>query len=160
MEAGKAASIAFTTHGFNNPQTKESIIKLKLYDIYVKNEKFVKNILEFNEITTFFLITLNNSKYAHNDEYTNEEIKDKNTINEEDEYTTFKNDYFKYIDYKSNVVISSLPEFIINEKTQLIFNYHENIFGLSENYYVFKYRINEFQNFLNNNHLDLNRIFT
>ena len=113
MEAGKAASIAFTTHGFNNPQTKESIIKLKLYDIYVKNEKFVKNILEFNEITTFFLITLNNSKYAHNDEYTNEEIKDKNTINEEDEYTTFKNDYFKYIDYKSNVVISSLPEFII-----------------------------------------------
>ena len=30
MEAGKAASQAFSTLGFNNPQTKESIIKLNL----------------------------------------------------------------------------------------------------------------------------------
>ena len=115
MEEGKAASQAFSTLGFNNPQTKEHIIKLKLYDIYVKNEKFIKFLLEFNEITTFFLITLNNSKYTHNDEYTNEEKKEENNIiNEgEDEYTLFKKDYFKYIDVKSNVVISSLPEFLI-----------------------------------------------
>ena len=113
MEAGKAASQAFTTLGFNNPQTKENIIKLKLFDIYVKNDKFVKFILEFNEITTFFLITLNNSKYVHNDEYTSEENNNKNTINEEDEYTTFKNNYYKYMEAKSNVVISSLPEFLI-----------------------------------------------
>ena len=113
MEAGKAASQAFTTLGFNNPQTKENIIKLKLFDIYVKNDKFVKFILEFNEITTFFLITLNNSKYIHNDEYTSEENNNKNTINEEDEYTTFKNNYYKYMEAKSNVVISSLPEFLI-----------------------------------------------
>ena len=115
MEEGKAASQAFSTLGFNNPQTKEHIIKLKLYDIYVKNEKFIKFLLEFNEITTFFLITLNNSKYTHNDEYTKEEKKEENNIiNEgEDEYTLFKKDYFKYIDVKSNVVISSLPEFLI-----------------------------------------------
>ena len=115
MEEGKAASQAFSTLGFNNPQTKEHIIKLKLYDIYVKNEKFIKYILEFNEITTFFLITLNNSKYEHNDEYTPEEKKEDNNIinEEEDEYTLFKKDYFKYIDAKSNVVISSLPEFLI-----------------------------------------------
>ena len=115
MEEGKAASQAFSTLGFNNPQTKEHIIKLKLYDIYVKNEKFIKFLLEFNEITTFFLITLNNSKYTHNDEYTTEEKKEENNIiNEgEDEYTLFKKDYFKYIDVKSNVVISSLPEFLI-----------------------------------------------
>ena len=43
-----------------------------------------------------------------------------------------------------------LPEFIINEKTQLIFNDNENPFKLSENFYVFKYPINEFQNYLNN----------
>ena len=43
-----------------------------------------------------------------------------------------------------------LPEFIINEKTQIIFNNNENLFKLSPNFYVFKYRINEFQNFLNN----------
>ena len=115
MEEGKAASQAFSTLGFNNPQTKEHIIKLKLYDIYVKNEKFIKFLLEFNEITTFFLITLNNSKYTHNDEYTKEDKKEENNIiNEgEDEYTLFKKDYFKYIDVKSNVVISSLPEFLI-----------------------------------------------
>ena len=43
-----------------------------------------------------------------------------------------------------------LPEFIINEKTQLIFNDNENPFKLSDNFYVFKYPINEFQNYLNN----------
>ena len=112
MEAGKAASMAFSTLGFNNPQTKEHIIKLRLFDIYVKNEKFVKQILEFNEITTFFLITLNNSKYTHNDEYTEEKNNNINSINEE-LYSTFKSDYYKYIDTKSNAVISSLPEFLI-----------------------------------------------
>ena len=112
MEAGKAASQAFSTLGFNNPQTKEHIIKMKLFDIYVKNEKFIKYILEFNEITTFFIITLNNSKYSHNDEYSGDEKKE-NVINEIDEYTAFKNDYYKFMDAKSNVVLSSLPEFII-----------------------------------------------
>ena len=115
MEEGKAASQAFSTLGFNNPQTKEHIIKLKLYDIYVKNEKFIKYILEFNEITTFFLITLNNSKYSHNDEFPNEDKKEENKIINEDEneYTLFKKDYYKYIDAKSNLVISSLPEYLI-----------------------------------------------
>ena len=112
MEAGKAASQAFSTLGFNNPQTREHIIKMKLFDIYVKNEKFIKYILEFNEITTFFIITLNNSKYSHNDEYSGDE-KNENVINEIDEYTAFKNDYYKFMDAKSNVVLSSLPEFII-----------------------------------------------
>ena len=114
MEASKAASQAFSTLGLNNPQTKENIIKLKLFDIYVKNDKFVKYILEFNEITTFFLITLNNSKYAHNDEYSEvENNNNENTINEEEEYNTFKINYYKYMDAKSNIVISSLPEFLI-----------------------------------------------
>ena len=47
--------------------------------------------------------------------------------------------------------IEYLPDFIINEKTQLIFKDNEDIFKLSENFYVFKYPINEVQNFLNNN---------
>jgi len=46
-----------------------------------------------------------------------------------------------------------LPEFIINEKTQLIFNDNENLFKLSPNFYVFKYPKNEFKNFLNNNQI-------
>ena len=49
--------------------------------------------------------------------------------------------------------IEKLPEFIIKEKTQLIFNNYDNMFKLSENFYVFKYRINEFQNFLYNNQI-------
>ena len=49
--------------------------------------------------------------------------------------------------------IVHLPDFIINEKTQLIFNFNENLFKLSDDFYVFKYPINEFQNFLNNNQI-------
>ena len=116
MEVTKAASQAFTTMGFNNNQTKELIIKMKLFDIYVKNEKLIKNILEFNEITTLFLITLNNSKYVHNDEYKEEEEK-KNSDNiiNIDEYSEFKDDFFQYMDANSNIIVSSLPEcFILN----------------------------------------------
>ena len=113
MEVNKAASQAFSTLGFNNPKTKEAIIKMKLFDIYVKNDKFVKNIFEFHEITTFFLITLNNSKFSHNDEYKEEEKNNNiNSINE-DELTKFLNEYFKYMDGSSNIVVSTLPEFCI-----------------------------------------------
>ena len=114
MDANKVASQAFATMEFDNPKTREFIIKMKLFDIYVKNEKFVQNILEFNEITTFFLITLNNSKYIHNDEYKEEENNNNNinTINE-DEFSEFKRDYFKYMDGSIKVILSSLPEFCI-----------------------------------------------
>jgi hypothetical protein len=46
-----------------------------------------------------------------------------------------------------------LPEFIINEKTELIFNGHKNIFKLSSSFYIFKYPKNEFQNLLNNSQI-------
>ena len=74
--------------------------------------------MEFNGITTFFLITLNNSKYAHNDEYSEIENNNENTINEEEEYNTFKINYYKYMDVKSNIVISSLTEFLILNKVK------------------------------------------
>ena len=112
MEINKAASQAFSTLGFNNPKTKELIIKMKLFDIYVKNDKLIKYILEFNEMTSFFLITLNNSKYKHDDEYKEESNNDNiNKIN--DEFSEFKNDYFTFMDGTTNKVISSLPEFCI-----------------------------------------------
>ena len=47
----------------------------------------------------------------------------------------------------------NLPEFIINEKTELIFNGHKNIFKLSSSFYIFKYPKNEFQNLLNNSQI-------
>ena len=77
----------------------------------MKNDKLIKYILEFNEITTLFLITLNNSKYTHDDEYKEEEKKDDNinSINI-DEYFEFTNDFYNYMDGTSNVIISSLPE--------------------------------------------------
>ena len=111
MEANKAASQAFATMGFNNPKTREFIIRMKLFDIYVKNDKLIKNILEFNEITTLFIITLNNSKYVHDDEYKEEEKKDENPnrINI-DEFSEFKNDFYEYMDGTSNIIVSSLPE--------------------------------------------------
>ena len=113
IEANKAASMAFSTQGINNPKTRELIIKMKLFDIYVKNDKFVKNIFEFNEITTFFLISLNNSKFTHNDEYKEENKNNNiNSINE-DKFSEFKNECFKYMDGTSNIVVSSLPEFLI-----------------------------------------------
>jgi len=47
----------------------------------------------------------------------------------------------------------NLPEFIINEKTEIIFNGHKNIFKLSSSFYIFKYPKNEFQNLLNNSQI-------
>ena len=44
----------------------------------------------------------------------------------------------------------NLPDFILNEKTELIFNPNENIYKLSPNLYIFKYPKNEFQKVLNN----------
>ena len=112
-EINKEANQAFSTLGFNNQKTKELIIQLKLFDIYAKNEKLIKYILEFNEITSFFLVTLNNSKYKHDDKYKEEKNNENiNKINE-DEFSEFKNDYLKFIDGTSNKVISSLPEFCI-----------------------------------------------
>ena len=113
MEANKAASAAFATMGFNNPKTREFLIKVRLFDIYVRNEKLIKNILEFNEITSFFLITLNNTKYIHNDEFKEEKKENNINIINEDKFTEFINDFSKYMDGNSNVVISSLPEFCI-----------------------------------------------
>lgn len=43
-----------------------------------------------------------------------------------------------------------LPDFIINEKTKLFFYPNENIYKISNNLYLFKYKKNEFQNFLKN----------
>ena len=114
MEINKAVSQAFSTLGFNNPKTRELIIKMKLFDIYVKNDKLIKYILEFNEMTSFFLISLNNSKYKHDDEYKEEKSNENINIINEDEFSEFKNDYFKFIDGASNKVISSLPEFCIS----------------------------------------------
>lgn len=59
-----------------------------------------------------------------------------------------KDNHIPLLEYNQIVY---LPDFIINEKTQLIFNDNETLFKLSDNFYVFKYRINEFQNFLKNN---------
>ena len=113
-EANKVANEAVNTLGFNNPKSREMVNSLRLLNIYVRNEKLIKYILEFNEITSFFLITLNNSKYTHNDEYKYENLNNyRNNIIKEDEYLEFKNDFFKFMDATSNIVISSLPEFCI-----------------------------------------------
>ena len=45
--------------------------------------------------------------------------------------------------------IEQLPEFIINEKTQITLNKSENIYKLSSYYYIFSYPKNKFENYLN-----------
>ena len=112
-DAIQEANQVSTIFGFNHSKTREFIIKVLLFEIYAKNDKFVNNILEFNEITTFFLISLNNLKYIHNDEYIDEELNSKKIAINEDEFINFKNDYFKYMDATSNIIVSSLPEFCI-----------------------------------------------
>ena len=39
-------------------------------------------------------------------------------MNEEEEYNTFKINYYKYMDVKSNIAISSLIEFLILNKVK------------------------------------------
>ena len=130
MEVNKAASQTFSTLGFNNPKTKEAIIKMKLFDIYVKNDKFVKNIFDFHEITTFFLITLNNSKFSHNDEYKEEEKNNNINSIKEDELAIFLDEYFKYMDGSSNIVVSTLPEFCILNIVNCCIFFRQTFFDL------------------------------
>jgi len=49
--------------------------------------------------------------------------------------------------------IEKLPEFLINEKTELNFYRNENIYKLNEELFIFKYSKNKFQKFLNNKEL-------
>ena len=51
-----------------------------------------------------------------------------------------------------------LPDFIINEKTELFFNPDESIYKLSPNLYIFKYPKDEFKNNINND--DIIKIIT
>ena len=51
---------------------------------------------------------------------------------------------FKYYEYEN------LPEFLINEKTELHFYPYENKYKLYGDVYIFKYPKNEFQNLFNN----------
>ena len=46
-----------------------------------------------------------------------------------------------------------LPDFITNPKLQLILYQNKNIYKISNNLYIFKYDINEFQNILNNSEI-------
>ena len=45
----------------------------------------------------------------------------------------------------------TLPDFIINKKTELFFYNEKNFYKLSQNFYLFKYLKEEFKNFFNNN---------
>ena len=46
--------------------------------------------------------------------------------------------------------MEQLPEFLINEKTELNFYPYQNIYKLNEGLYIIKCQKNEFQNLLNN----------
>ena len=54
---------------------------------------------------------------------------------------------------KYDYIYCKIPDFIINEKTDLVFNKHKNIFKFKPYYYLFKYPKNEFQNLLNEPHV-------
>ena len=45
--------------------------------------------------------------------------------------------------------MEQLPEFLINEKTELNFYPYQNIYKLNEGLYIFKYPKNEFHKLLN-----------
>lgn len=79
-------------------------------------------------------------KYESNDNKINLILNKINDIRREKNIPLLDNDGTRY-----------LPDFIINEKTELFFNPNENIYKLSPNYYIFKYPKDEFQNNVNNN---------
>ena len=63
-----------------------------------------------------------------------------------------RNEYnIPFLNY--DISYCKIPDFIINEKTDLVFNKHKNIFKFKPYYYLFKYPKNEFQNLLNEPHV-------
>ena len=142
-----------------------------MFLVWSVRENFIGRFFEFGEIQTNIL-----QKFKGLNIIEKELLESFNNLNEKEKNEfIFKKENVKEYEYKLNksqinliqkindvrkenhipllkyYQIEYLPDFIINEKTQLIFKDNEDIFKLSENFYVFKYPINEVQNFLNNN---------
>ena len=84
-------------HNLNNPMTNKFIVILKTLDIYVKNKEIIYNILKFHQITFFYLLSFNNSLFQK----------------EETNYENFIKIFYNFMDYKSNEILSSFPEYLI-----------------------------------------------
>ena len=95
--------IPFLSQGIqhlNHPMNSKFITILKTLDIYVKNKEIINNILKFHQITFIFLLSFNNSIF-------------KNKECEQSNYENFIKKFYNFMDYSSNEILSSFPEYLI-----------------------------------------------
>jgi hypothetical protein len=98
--------------------------------IYLRNKELHKGILNFSEVTTFLIFSLNNSKYSQ-DKFS----KNYKEIN----YKEFLDDFYYHINFDDNFAISFLPQFIYSnliEVSRFVKMYNED--SLIDNLYCTK----------------------
>ena len=104
---------------FKNDLDLQNMIVLEQFlMIYLRNKELHKGLLQFCEVSTFLIFSLNNKKYS--------QYKFSNNPKEIN-YKEFLDDFYDHIDFKDNFAISLLPQFI-----------YQNLITISKYVRVFK----------------------
>lgn len=99
----KQINTIITTRAFNQDLARPTICIWKAYDVYIKNPTFIKSITNLNQISMIILFMLNNSKYNYSSNVS---------------FQDFYDDFYHFLDMKSNEELSCLPNFIASNIAQ------------------------------------------
>jgi hypothetical protein len=87
----------------NDLDLQNMIILEQFLMVYLRNKELHKGLLQFSEVSTFLIFSLNNKKYS--------QYKFSNNPKEIN-YKEFLDDFYDHIDFNDNFAISLLPQFI------------------------------------------------
>ena len=87
----------------NDIELQNLLIVEQFLMVYLRNKEVHKGLLQFSEVSTFLIFSINNKKYS--------QYKFSNNPKEIN-YKEFLDDFYDYIDFKDNFAISLLPQFI------------------------------------------------
>jgi len=87
----------------NDIDLQNMIILEQFLMVYLRNKELHKGFLQFSEVSTFFIFSLNNKVYSQHKFSNNPK---------EINYKEFLDDFYYHIDFNDNFAISLLPQFI------------------------------------------------
>ena len=87
----------------NDIELQNMIILEQFLMVYLRNKELHKGFLQFSEVSTFFIFSLNNKVYSQHKFSNNPK---------EINYKEFLDDFYYHIDFNDNFAISLLPQFI------------------------------------------------